>query len=490
MSGYNVPVPSELIFESATRMAELVRSGQVSPVELVDAHLARIRDVNQELRAFATVLNEEAQREARQAESAVRRHYKLGPLHGVPVTVKDCIETAGIPTQSGCRLRTGFLPERDALVVARLRASGAILLGKTNVPDLLVAYETDNLLTGRAANPWDLARTPGGSSGGEAAAIASGCSAGGLGTDGGGSVRVPAHFCGIVGLKPTPGRIPGSGLFPALVGPFALLGVVGPMARSVADVRLLFEVLAGPDPDDAMSVPLPVSSPEETARRATRDLRVGFYEDDGVAPVTPETRAAVQTAAEALRRQGFNLQPFRAAPLERAPQLWWTFFGRASLPLFRSFVAGRESQLHTITREFLDAAEGEGPITYHEFLNAWSERDQMRAWLLRQMEDVPVLLTPVGSIPAFRHGERSWTIEGRTLSGMWSTMGPAQTFNLLGNPAVVLPVGRSPEGLPIGVQLVGRPYEEELLLAVAARLEESLGAWQVPPLRATTASDA
>ena len=277
--------------------------------------------MNPKLRAFVTVLTEEARREARQAESAVRRRYKLGPLHGVPVTVKDCIETAGIPTQSGCRLRAGFLPDNDAPVVARLRAAGAILLGKTNVPDLLVAYETDNLITGRAANPWDLARTPGGSSGGEAAAIASGCSSGGLGTDGGGSVRVPAHFCGIVGLKPTPGRIPGSGLFPALMGPFSLLGVVGPMARSVADVRLLFEVLAGPDPGDAMSVPLPVSSPEETARLVARDLRVGFYEDDGVAAVTPETRAAVQTAAEALRRQGFILQPFRAAPLEHAPQL-------------------------------------------------------------------------------------------------------------------------------------------------------------------------
>ena len=483
-----MPVPPELIFESATRMAEMVRSGQVSPVELVEAHLARIEDVDPELGAFVTVLEEEAQQEARQAESAVRRRYKLGPLHGVPVTVKDCIETAGIPTQSGCRLRAGFLPERDAPVVARLRAAGAILLGKTNVPDLLVAYETDNLITGRTANPWDLARTPGGSSGGEAAAIASGCSAGGVGTDGGGSVRVPAHFCGIVGLKPTPGRIPGTGLFPTLVGPFSLLGVVGPMARSVADVRLLLEVLAGPDPDDAMSVPLPVSSPEETARPVAGGLRVGFYEDDGVAPVTPETRAAVQTAAEAFRRQGFIVQPFRVAALERAPQLWWTFFGRASLPLFRSFVAGQKSQLHAILREFLAAAEADGPITYEEFLNAWSERDRMRAWLLRQMKDVPVLLTPVGSIPAFCHGERSWTIEGQTLSGMWSTMGPAQTFNLLGNPAVVLPVGRSPEGLPIGVQLVGRPYEEELLLAVAARLEESLGAWRAPPLRATAAN--
>ena len=372
-------------------------------------------------------------------------------------------------------------------MVARLRAAGAILLGKTNVPELLVAYETDNLITGRAANPWDLAHTPGGSSGGEAAAIAAGCSVGGLGSDAGGSVRVPAHFCGIVGLKPTPGRIPGSGQFPTLVGPFALLGVVGPMARSVADVRLLFDVLAGPDPEDAMSVPLPVSPPEEAARRVARGLRVGFYEDDGVVPVTRETRAAVQTAAELLRRQGFTLQPFPVAPLERAPQLWWTFFGKAGAPLVRSFVAGRESQLHAIPREFLAAAEAEPPITYDEFVHAWAERDRMRAWLLRQMEDMPVLLTPVGSIPAFRHGERSWTIEGQTLSGMWSIMRPTQTFNLLGNPAIVLPVSRSHEGLPIGVQLVGRPYEEELLLTVAARLEESLGAWQAPPLRATAA---
>src|SRR5580693_4785123 len=244
-------------------MASLARSGAVSSSELVEAHLARIEQVNPHLNAFTMVLADQARASARRADQGL----KMGPLHGVPFTVKDSFEVAGLPT----RLGSYFTPEapaaEDSAVVQRLRRAGAIVLGKTNTPEFLGAYETDNFVTGRTNNPWNVERTPGGSSGGEAAAIASGCSPGGVGSDGGGSIRVPAHFCGLCGLKPTPGRIPGTGHFPPGGGAFGWIGVVGPMARTVADVRALFEVMAGPDAGDALSAPVPVRAINEKDAR-------------------------------------------------------------------------------------------------------------------------------------------------------------------------------------------------------------------------------
>ena len=273
----------ELTFLSAVSMAEQIRRGELSPVELVEAHLARIEELNPRLNAFVQVDVERARREARIAEAAVRNREKLGPLHGVPLSIKSSLQVAGLRWEAGTKLRAGTVAERDAPLVTRLRQAGAVILGVTNAPELLMAWETDNLLYGRTNNPWDLSRTPGGSSGGEAAAIASGMSAGGVGSDGGGSIRVPAHFSGICGLKPTPGRVPATGHFPESVGPFALLGVVGPMARNVGDLKLLFEVLQGPDDGDPSAAPVPLRWPEKDELSR---VRVGYFEDDGRTPVT------------------------------------------------------------------------------------------------------------------------------------------------------------------------------------------------------------
>src|SRR5204862_496999 len=256
---------------------------------------------------------------ARAAEVAVMRNDDLGPLHGVPISIKSSISVTGMPYEAGTKLRAGAVGETDAPLVSRLRNAGAIVLGVTNPPELLMAWETDNLLYGRTNNPWDLSRTAGGSSGGEAAAIASGCSAGGVGSDGGGSIRVPAHFTGICGLKPTPGRIPATGHFPNSLGPFALIGVVGPMARTVQDLKVLFEVMQGPDVGDPCAAPVPLRWP---SRDELKGIRIGYFEDDGRTPVTAETSAAVRTAAEALRRTGFQVEPFRPDGLETARQLW------------------------------------------------------------------------------------------------------------------------------------------------------------------------
>src|SRR3984957_18613434 len=302
-------------FLPAVEMAEQIRRKKLSPVELAEAHLAKIEKLNPRLNAFVYVDAERVRREARATEDAVMRGEALGPLHGVPISIKSCVEVAGMRFEAGTRLRAGFVGARDAPLVARLRHAGAIVLGVTNTPELLMAWETDNLLYGRTNSPWDLECTPGGSSGGEAAAIASGMSAGGVGSDGGGSIRVPAHFSGICGLKPTPGRIPSTGHFPASGGPFALIGVVGPMARTVADLKLLFEIMQGPDDGDTCAAPVPLRWPNDDE---ARKLRIVSFEDDGLTPVTPETRTAVCAAAEALQRAGFQVEPFRPAGPERA----------------------------------------------------------------------------------------------------------------------------------------------------------------------------
>src|SRR2546429_2812013 len=238
---------SNPVLLSAREIAAQIRCKEVSPVEVTRAHLERIERLNPELNAFVDCQPEAVLAQARAAEKAILRGDELGPLHGVPLSIKSAIDVAGHRCEAGTRLRAGHIAAQDAPLVARLRAAGAVILGVTNTPELLMAWETDNLLYGRTNNPWDLSRTSGGSSGGESAAIASGCSAGGVGSDGGGSIRVPAHFTGICGLKPTPGRIPATGHYPKAGGPFALIGVVGPMARTIEDLRTLFEVMAGWD---------------------------------------------------------------------------------------------------------------------------------------------------------------------------------------------------------------------------------------------------
>src|ERR1700685_2198631 len=469
---------SELTFLPAVVMAEQIRKSALSPVELVEAHLARIEQLNPKLKAFGHLDAEGARRQARAAEEAVTRHEKLGPLHGVPISIKSSIEVTGLRCESGTKLRAGFVAAQDAPLVSRLRQAGAIILGTTNAPELLMAWETDNLLYGRTNNPWDLSRTPGGSSGGEAAAIAAGCSAGGVGSDGGGSIRVPAHFSGVFGLKPTPGRVPSTGHYPASAGPFALLGVVGPMARRGADVARLFSVTAGHDIGDPVSAPVPLRAWSDAE---ILKLRVAYFEDDGATPVTAETAAAVRAAAEALRGQGFQVEAWRPQNLERVWQLWWNLFGRGVQAAFAATVEGREAELSPMYRAWRERVGLEPALDGREWLNTLVGRDALREKLLRQMETFPILICPACAVPAFRHGEREWTVQGRKVEYL-KAMSYSQWFNLLGNPAAVVPVGRSAEDLPIGVQIVGRPWEDEAVLAVAAKIEAATGGFRRPPI--------
>jgi amidase len=470
---------TDLTLSSAIEMAEQVRQKKTSPTELAEAHLAKIERLNPKLNAFVQVDPERVLRQAREAEAAVMSSQVLGALHGVPISIKSSIEVAGMKCEAGTRLRAGFVATQDAPLVERLRRAGAIILGVTNTPELLMAWETDNLLYGRTNSPWDLDRTPGGSSGGEAAAIASGMSAGGVGSDGGGSIRVPAHFSGICGLKPTPGRIPSTGHFPPSGGPFALLGVVGPMARTVADLKILFEVMQGPDDGDTCAAPVPLRWPTNDE---LRHLRIGYFEDDSRTPVTAEIRNAVRTAAEALSRAGFQVEPFRPEGLEEARLLWKKFFVKTGGMLIGPMFAGREQDVSPTMKQFLEWSAAEPTLSGQAVIDAWIRRDTLRANLLAQMRKYPILLCPPAAIPAFHHGERTWTIDGKSVEYLdaWSY---TEWFNLLGNPAVVVPVSQSPEGLPIGVQIVGRPWEEEQVLSLAAVLEREVGPGKRRPIQ-------
>jgi Asp-tRNA(Asn)/Glu-tRNA(Gln) amidotransferase A subunit family amidase len=465
-------------YAGIAEISESVRSKKLSPVEVLAAHLKRIETVQPKLNAFVHLDAEAACAQARRAEDAVRRGGALGPLLGVPITLKSCIDVAGWPCPAGSLSRKDYVAETDSTLASRLRAAGAIVLGNTNTPEFLMAYETDNLVSGKTSNPWDFSHSAGGSSGGEAAAIASGCSAGGVGSDGGGSIRVPAHFCGICGLKPTPGRIPATGHFPAGGGAFSWIGAVGPMARTIADVRALFEVMAGPDPGDALSAPVSLSRINDAQLKG---LRVGVLESDALGKVDAETHAALQKAANDLAAQGFVVEPVRLQGLERAIELWWFFFGPAIAHLFKPSIAGQEANLSPIFCDYMQFAESpESPFTLDALLGACAERDLLRAKLLQQMSDVPILLSPVSTTTAFRHGEGTWRPGAKQCYR--DTMRFSQWLNLAGFPGASVPASVSAAGLPIGVQVIGRPHEEELVLAVAERIENGRGPWHAPEI--------
>ncbi len=464
---------ASLSFSTIAQIATAIRSRKLSPVEIVEFHHRRIESLQPKLNAFVHLDAPGALAQARAAEAAVLHNRPLGPLHGIPLTLKSCIDVSGWPCPAGSLLRKEYVPRADAPIVSRLKTAGAILLGNTNTPEFLMAYETNNLLTGKTSNPWNLAYSSGGSSGGEAAAIAAGCSMGGVGSDGGGSIRVPAHFCGICGLKPTPGRIPATGHFPSGAGAFGWIGVVGPMARTIADVRALFEVMAGPDAGDAHSAPVPFRSSTE---KDLRGIRAGILQSSALGKATPETRAAVDRAAKWLNDSGFHVEPFELRGLDRALELWWFFFGPVIAHLLNASLAGHEAQLSPMLREYLSNATSLHPLSLDQFLQACAERDLLREKILRQMDNVSILLSPVSSTPAFPHGAGNY----QPSTGYLDTMRFSQWLNLAGFPGASVPITLSNDGLPIGVQIIGRPFEDEQILAVAEALEQSRGPWQPP----------
>jgi amidase len=462
----------------------MIRARAVSPVEAVESYVRRIESDNPRLNAVVA-LAPDAMERARESERAVARGEARGALHGVPLTVKDTVDVKGLPAACGSRVRAGFVPEEDAPAVARLRAAGAVIVGKTNCPEFALDYTSENPVHGRTNNPHDLARTPGGSSGGCAAAVAACMTAGSLGSDLAGSVRIPAHFCGVFGLRPTAGRVPGGGQLPPSSGLHSLGSTLGPLARTVEDLRLFFRVLTGRTSASEFD--------GETARGTDfgntdagrlKGLRVAFYADAGAVPVSAETRAAVNDAARALA--GAGAEVFEAVPpgVEGATEMWLSLFEYATQRFVRRMYEGREDEAGRAARVILERGARWGAPALEDLLKAWEERDRVRASLLGWMEDVPLFVAPVGAVPAFRHEEFGrLEFEGRSVA-TFRAFSYAHAANVFDLPAVSVPAGVTRSGLPVGVQVVGRPHEESSVLAAARVLEESLGGWRPPPARA------
>ena len=469
--------PSQpLYYGDAAELATLIASGQVSSRDVVQAHLDRIAEVNPRLNAIVTLRAEEALRDADAADQALARGANVGPLHGVPFTIKDALDTADLPTQRGTRLFAGFRPDADATAVTRFRAAGGIPIAKTNLPEFSTGTETDNLVTGRTNNPWNLDRTPGGSSGGESAAIAAGMSPIGIGSDVAISVRGPAAFTGIAALKATHGRIPFTGHFPAVTSAW---WHVGPMARTVGDVALGYHLLSGPDGIDGYAVhdsTVDASAP----RIAGQPLRVGWVSEAAYGPVDPEITAAVADAAARLADLGCAVErvevPFLDGPVARDALM--TLVYAELIPYVGAFAKGRESELFA-TGAALVARQG--PTT-EELLAALTTRESLRSSFAGYFTDYDVLLGPVNPMTATPHGATELVVDGTTVPAA-HVMSATAPYNLTGLPALSVPYAFSSEGLPIGIQLAARWFGESTILRLGALLERRGGlGGRRPPL--------
>jgi amidase len=475
-------------FATVHELAAAIRERRVSAVEVLEAHLARIARYNPALNAIVTLNQEGARARAREADAALARGQVWGPLHGVPVTIKDSFSTAGIRTTSGFPPLANYIPDSDATVVARLRAAGAIVLGKTNLPLLVHGFQTDNPVFGRTNNPWNLARTPGGSTGGGAAAVAAGLSPLEVGSDYGGSVRIPAHFCGIYSLKPTDNRIPLTGHIPELPGRRGVRHVAtpGPLARCVQDLTLALQVMAGPDPwyPDVPPVALtPVSEP------SWNGLRVAWIDDFGGIATTRETQAALAKLVAALQERGCTV--VRRLPDNfDFPGIWETYGELRQCEVGGAMPPEMEQEC---AANFGVSAQSDDPevrgmarrlnASLRQYTATLAKRDAYIAGVEQFFEAWDVLLCPVTVGPAFPHCAPGTPIavdEGHVPYRLGGT-GYTSPFNLTGNPVVVLPLTRSNEGLPIGLQLVGRRWGEMKLLAVAERIAELTIPFDCPP---------
>ena len=454
----------ELTSFSATTLARFIRTNLVSSAAVVDAHLARLEAANPKLNAVVQLQAEAARQQAREADEAVSRGERLGPLHGIPITLKDSLDTAGMVSTWGTAGRADFTPEHDATVVTRLRAAGAIILGKTNTPEFTLAGITDNEVYGRTNNPYDVERSPAGSSGGAGAILAAGGSALDLGSDTGGSIRMPSHYCGIAGIKPTSGRVPRTGHAISFeVGALDAFTQIGPMARHVEDLSLTLSIIAGPDGHDPAVVPAPLGDPQDVS---VRDLRVAFFTDNGIKSPSPDTVSTVRAAAGVLADHGVSVTEDRPQGVSNAERLWFSLYLADGGAWIRQLIHAAGTERLSSALDWMQTAQ---PVSLTKFTQEMSRWNVYRSAMLAFMQPYDVLLCPVSATPATRHDDPD---------------GPDFTYtfahNLTGWPGAVVRCGTSAEGLPIGVQIVARPWREDVALAVAQYLETNLGGWQSP----------
>ena len=472
----------ELHFASACRLLSMLRGRQLSSVELIRAFYDRIRELNPRLNAMVTLCEERALKEAAESDRRLSLRTDIRPLEGLPITIKECIASQGVRSTDGMKILEHNVPERDAPTVARYRQAGAVMIGKTNIPEMAMDYDCENPVFGATNNPWNVGRVPGGSSGGEAAALAAGFCALGLGSDYGGSIRVPSHFSGVVGLKPTWGTIPGSGhLFgpfdPFIPGPPPLAGMatIGPMARYVDDLTLAYNILRGPDPVSPYTVPTNEAQPETVD---VRKVRCALFTDGGGVPVSTEIREAVKRAGSALHQAGVDVEE-TTPPIQRAAELWWLYATADGGQPLNDALGDRVNLSRPRLRQFLFQPQPSKSAA--EFFGIAIQRDLFRIELAKFMERYPVIIGAPFCATAFEHGAMQVNIDGNKYA-LFEANWPALWVNCAGLPGAVVPAGHDRDGLPIGVQIVGRAFGEETVLAIARLLEHELGGFQRPPL--------
>jgi amidase len=461
-----------VIYTTAHQLAVAIRRREISAADVVGQHLDRIHYHNPRLNAVVTLDAESARRRAREADEALARGEIWGPRHGVPFTLKDCLATAGMRTTAGHAPLANYVPTEDSTAAARLRAAGAILLGKTNVPPLAMSLQTDNPIFGRTNNPWNPACTTGGSSGGAAAAVAAGLAAFDVGSDMSGSIRIPAHYCGVFGFKPTANRLPLTGHIPPAPGmpwPDRQMCVIGPLARCVEDLELVTAVLAGPDGRDIEVPPVPWN--ERPVHELAR-LRIAYLPLFPHVPTSRAVRAAVERVAGQLAAAGVHLEQREpGASIDEMNAVWREYFPLLASCLFE--VSGTTLPVK---------APDMPPTTLAQWSGALAKRDHLVATVDAFFARFDAFLTPAVISTAFPHSPPGAPIpvDGENVASRFVDH-YLYPFNMTGHPAVVLPAGPAEDGLPVGVQLVGRRWADEQLLATARAVVSIIGGFRAPP---------
>jgi len=459
----------DLLEQPVTVLAQLVKTRQVTSKSLTTAFIDRIEAVNPTLNAVIASNFDSALKQAERADLALQSGETPGRLFGVPMTIKDSLDTFDMVTTWGTEGRREFRPGRDATCVARLRNEGAILLGKTNTPEFTLSFKTDNRLFGRTSNPWDLDRTPGGSSGGAAAAIAARLSPFDIGTDTGGSIRLPCHFTGVAGIKPTTGRVPCTGNALPTSGLLAPLSQPGPMAKTVAELAFLLPIIAGPDLEDPHAVPASWSDPGEVD---VAQLRVGFHDDNGISTPDAAIQQAVRSAADCLRDLGCQVVEDRPSGIEMTAFIYGRLFSADNGDLVEMLLEDCRTKEPSdrVARILAERAPAGGSVAeFAQVINLWHN---YQSSMLSYFGQHDILICPVNARTAIPHDEP------HNPADYTYTM----AFNLTGWPGVVIRSATDAAGLPVGVQIVARPFAEHQALAVAATLEAAFGEFAAPDL--------
>ena len=456
----------EICFASAAQLAPMIKSCELSPVEIVEAHLSRIRDTEPVLNSFITVLPDAAMTAARQAERDIRAGRYRGPLHGIPVGLKDLFNTGGVRTTSGSRIYDNYVPSQDCTVAARFREAGAILLGKLNMHQFAYGPTGENPDYGHMHNPWDPDRVSGGSSGGSGSAAAAGQCTITTGSDTGGSIRIPAALCGIVGLKPTYGRVSRHGLTPLAWS----MDHPGPMVRTVEDAAITMNVIAGHDPNDVASATLPVPDFTAALTGEARGLRIGVPRQYMEAPLDPEVRQAINEALEQMEKMGADVVEVEFPEFDHAAAISTTMLMAEASACFRDLLASDGNRLYEPVRLRLEAGLF---ISAVDYLRAQQARAVFDRAARRLLEDVDLLAgptEPVTAPPLLQQQVLAGEHEVGTVAALTQYTRP---YNITGFPAISVPCGFSSEGLPIGLQVAGRPFDEETVLRAAHAYEQS-----------------